>query len=323
MQPSRVPTIQTVLGPIDASQLGVTLSHEHVLVGMGEDNHHYPWLFDWDATRDNAIRELSEAKAGGIDTIIDLTTPDLGRDVEFVRDVAEASGMHVVVATGIWRDVPRSFWARDLDEHRRHLRARDRGRHRRHRHQGRRDQGRERHGRRHARGRARPARRRARAATAPAARSARTTGRPSEVGPRQVEIFLEEGAPMDRVCIGHSADTTDVDYLESLLRDGRVPVDGPLPRRRRPARTGASATPRVKALIDRGWAHRMMLGHDHAPGPVSAAFAKSGAKRPTEQTRYLFVSTTAIPALRDDGVPQETIDVMMRDVPRRFLSGEP
>ena len=30
-----MPTIETVLGPIDASALGATLSHEHVLVGMG------------------------------------------------------------------------------------------------------------------------------------------------------------------------------------------------------------------------------------------------------------------------------------------------
>ena len=43
---------------------------------------------------------------------------------------------------------------------------------------------------------------------------------PEEVGRRQVEIFAEEGAPMDRICIGHSADTTDVEYLESLLREG-------------------------------------------------------------------------------------------------------
>ncbi len=52
-------TIETVLGPIDAAQLGATLSHEHILVGMGEDNHHYPWRFDWEATRATAIRELS------------------------------------------------------------------------------------------------------------------------------------------------------------------------------------------------------------------------------------------------------------------------
>ena len=78
-------TVETVLGPIDESKIGFTLSHEHVLVAMGEDNHHYPWRFDWEATRANAVRELTEAKAGGVDTVIDLTTPDLGRDVEFVR----------------------------------------------------------------------------------------------------------------------------------------------------------------------------------------------------------------------------------------------
>ena len=93
--------VETVLGPIDADQLGFTLSHEHVYVFMGEDNHHYPWMFDLDATRETAMRELSEAKAGGVDSLIDLTTPDLGREVEFVRAAASASGMNVVVATGI------------------------------------------------------------------------------------------------------------------------------------------------------------------------------------------------------------------------------
>ena len=36
--------------------------------------------------------------------------------MRFIADVARESGVHVVVATGIWRDVPRSFWTRDLDE---------------------------------------------------------------------------------------------------------------------------------------------------------------------------------------------------------------
>src|SRR5439155_24700878 len=108
--------VQTVLGPIDADQLAVTLSHEHVYVFMGEDNHHYVWMVDLAATRETAIRELSEAKAVGVDTVIDLTTPDLGRDVKFVRGAASASGINVVVATGICRHVPRSFRARDIDK---------------------------------------------------------------------------------------------------------------------------------------------------------------------------------------------------------------
>jgi len=310
-------TVQTVLGPMDANNLGVTLSHEHVLVGMGEDNHHYPWRFDWDATRDNTIRELKEAKNGGVDSIIDLTTPDLGRDVDFVRDVAQASGVNVVVATGIWRDVPRSFWARDLDEiasifvreievgiGKTIIRAgaikvaNDIG-------------GVTPEGERILRG---------------AARALKRTGcpisthhwAPEQVGTRQVEIFKEEGAPMDRICIGHSADTTDVTYLETLLNQGvflsmdRYPGSGD-----RPDWRARNAT--VKALIDRGWAHRLMLGHDYAPAPIL-----QGAEPPdrTQPTRYIFVTNIAIPALKAAGVSDADIHTMMVDVPRKFLTGE-
>jgi phosphotriesterase-related protein len=69
----------------------------------------------------------------------------------------------------------------------------------------------------------------------------------------------------------------------------------------------------VKELINRGWADKLMLGHDYAARP----------EMPRDHpTRYLFLTTTAIPALIADGVPQATIDLMMRDVPRRFLTGE-
>jgi len=310
--------VQTVLGPIIADQLGVTLSHEHVHVFMGNENHYYPWLFDLEATRANAVRELGEAKAGGIDTMIDLTTPDLGRDVEFVRDVAEASGMNIVVATGIWRDVPRSFWSRDIDKiadifvreievgiGKTAIRAgvikvaSDAG------------------------GVTPEAERVLRGA----ARAVKRTGcpisthqwAPERVGMRQLEILQEERTPMDRVCIGHSADTTDVDYLESLLQEGvYLSMDRYPGAEGRPDWQQRNET--VKALIDRGWAHRLMLGHDYAPAPVSTSSKRTAST--DEATRYLFVTTTALPALKSHGVAQETIDLMMRDVPRRFLSGE-
>ena len=312
-----MPTVETVLGPIDDAALGFTLSHEHVLVAMGEDNHHYPWLFDWERTRANTIRELSEAKAGGVDTIIDLTTPDLGRDVEFVRDVARSSGVNIVAATGIWRDVPRSFWERSIDRiadifvHEIETGIGDSG---------------IKAGvikvANDAEGVTPPAERVLRGA----ARALKRTGcpisthqwAPTRVGARQVEIFLDEGAPIDRVCIGQSADTTDVAYLESLLETGiylsmdRYPgaEGGPDWRER-------NAT--VKALIDRGWAHRLMLGHDYAPAPISARHR--GEVATGGPTRYLFLATVALPALREAGVDAETSDLMMREVPRRFLTG--
>jgi phosphotriesterase-related protein len=156
-----------------------------------------------------------------------------------------------------------------------------------------------------------------------AARALKRTGCPisthqsatDRLGARQIEIFSEEGAPMNRICIGHSADTTDVDYLESLLRAGvflsmdRYPGRSVDWRRR-------NAT--VRALVDRGWAHRLMLGHDESPQPVPAG-EHSRRKDPAP---YLFLNTVAIPGLRADGVSDDAINTMLRQAPREFLSGE-
>ncbi len=309
-------TVETVLGPIEDSELGNTLSHEHVIVSAGDDIHHYPWMYDMDATRDRLVAELSEAKAGGVDSIIDLTTPDLGRDVEFVAEVSRLSGVHVIAGTGIWRDVPRSFWFRDADAIAdifvREIEvgigetaikagaikvAND----------------------------AEGVTPEAELVLRGAARALKRTGcpisthhwAPEEVGTRQIEIFAEEGAPMDRICIGHSADTADIDYLESLLKQGvylsmdRYPGGGERP-------DSQTRTETVKALIDRGWAERIMLGHDYAPRPILAGVPAPQRETPT---RYLHVTTVALPAMRELGVDEATIEMMMREVPRRFLSG--
>jgi phosphotriesterase-related protein len=107
--------IQSVLGEIDTGDLGFTLSHEHIIVSNGEDWQHYPWLYDRQRTLDSGIEKMRALKAGGVDTIIDLTTPDLGRDIQFMIEASAASGVQVVAATGIWLDPPRSIMERDED----------------------------------------------------------------------------------------------------------------------------------------------------------------------------------------------------------------
>ena len=305
--------IETVLGPIEADQLGFTLSHEHVAMTPAVVATHYPWLVDREAVLARSIRELTQAKQGGVDALIELSTPDLQRDVELMAASSRASGLHVVCATGIWRDVPRWFWNKDPDEiadvFQREIEvgiadtgikagvikcANDA--------EGVTPQG--------------------ELILRGAARTVRRTGTPIsthhwaplEVGRRQVEIFQEEGAPMDRICIGHTADTTDADYIEDLLRTGvYISMDrypGPEDGVERPNWVARNAT--VKELIRRGWADKLMLGHDYAPGLYPES----------DPTRYLFLTLTALPALAADGVPAETIDLMMRTVPRRFLTGE-
>jgi phosphotriesterase-related protein len=165
----------------------------------------------------------------------------------------------------------------------------------------------------------------AEAALRGAARASKATGvpvsthqsAPGKVGGRQVEILAEEGIEMSRVCIGHSADTTDVEYLAGLLETGvYLSMDRYPGGEGRPDWQTRNAT--VKALIDRGFASRIMLGHDHAPRPVFAGEQLPGESEPTQ---YLFLSRTAIPALREMGVSDDDIRAMTVDAPRRFFGG--
>ena len=309
-------TIQTVLGPIDDSDLGFTLSHEHVYISQGRDDLHYPWLFDFEATRAESVRQLTEAKRAGIDAMIELSTPDLGRDVRFMADVARASGMHVVAATGIWLDVPRSFRSRDPDAIAdifvREIET------------GIEDTG-IRAGVIKVANEADVITPEAELVLRGAARASRRTGcpisthhaAPLRTGLRQVEIFAQEGASMDRVCIGHSGNTFDRDYLEELLRAGvYLSLDGYPGNPPRP--TWEQRNEMVRALVERGWAGRLMLGHDHYLAP----FARDGSPPPyaSDPRGYRFVSEVAIPGLLADGLDQATIDLMTREAPRAFLA---
>jgi phosphotriesterase-related protein len=67
--------VNTVQGPLDVSRLGFTLTHEHV--GSGSEK-----IFDSRARSvANAVDKLKEARDAGIDTIVDVTTFDTGRDI--------------------------------------------------------------------------------------------------------------------------------------------------------------------------------------------------------------------------------------------------
>jgi len=74
-----VARINSVLGPLDTKALGFTLSYEHVAVSSAGIRHVY---HDFIGPRNtivaNAVRILREAKAGGVDTIVD--SPPLTSD---------------------------------------------------------------------------------------------------------------------------------------------------------------------------------------------------------------------------------------------------
>src|SRR2546421_5389178 len=105
-----MPTVNTVSGPIDTADLGFTLMHEHIIVHSPGVRENFP-VFDREAEIDNAAAKLKDAQSRGVKTLVDLTPGDW-RDIPLVQEVVKRSGMQVIVATGIYWEVPHFFQAR-------------------------------------------------------------------------------------------------------------------------------------------------------------------------------------------------------------------
>ena len=81
--------INTVLGPIESSNLGFTLSHEHICNGFGGSPFTFPEFLDREATLKRAVIDLSEAKNEGLQTIMDVAPHDQGRDIKLQQEVSK------------------------------------------------------------------------------------------------------------------------------------------------------------------------------------------------------------------------------------------
>src|SRR5919202_1027710 len=95
-------TVMTVRGPLVATDLGVTQPHEHLLLNV-------EWIdarFSLDGILDDealAVEELGAYAAAGGQSIVDLTNVGLRRDPAGVRRISEATGVHVVMGCGWYR----------------------------------------------------------------------------------------------------------------------------------------------------------------------------------------------------------------------------
>lgn len=104
--------VNTVTGPISPNELGWTHPHEHILIGYDGT-----WLdstlqFDWEKLQADAIGVCQRAVASGIKTIVEMTTIEMGRDVELYRRISDASGLQIIAASGLFADaygVPQYF----------------------------------------------------------------------------------------------------------------------------------------------------------------------------------------------------------------------
>ena len=96
-------TVQTVLGPVPAEQLGRCLSHQHVLFGYPGWEGAVLAPFRWEEALEQASAVLNDAKERcGLRTVIDATPADCGRNVAFLKAVSERTGIHIVASSGYY-----------------------------------------------------------------------------------------------------------------------------------------------------------------------------------------------------------------------------
>jgi phosphotriesterase-related protein len=94
--------VQTVLGPIDPADLGITLPHEHTQIALW----HIPARWDyWQLTRDEPLilEELGAFRDAGGRSLVDLTLPGVGRDPAWLAGIARATALNVVMGCGWYR----------------------------------------------------------------------------------------------------------------------------------------------------------------------------------------------------------------------------
>jgi len=314
-------TVETVSGPVALDDLGRTLMHEHVFVMDPEALQNWGHVFGplyWDERErvDDAIAKLTRVREAGIRTIVDPTAPGLGRYVPRVREVAQAAGLQVIVASGVYAflELPgflayrptsaiASLFVREITE-------------------GIDDTGVkaaflkcavERHG---------------VIGDVPrileaVAIAATETGVPvmvhtnaaEQTGLMALEKLTSHGVDPSQIVIAHAGDSNDLDYLRAIAATGawlgcdRFGIEhfNPLEDRIRT----------LIALLGEGYGDRIHLSHDAA---CFMDFMTGDPFFADERPDYLLIPNRVVPALLGAGVTQEQIDQMMVENPKGWLA---
>jgi phosphotriesterase-related protein len=111
-----MPHLHTTLGPRRADELGMILPHEHVFVDLRTwDQPGYAEAEAGDVVRLMAP-ELVRAQERGVTALVECTPVGVGRRVDLVKAVSEATDMPLVVPTGIYREPWVTPWAHAASE---------------------------------------------------------------------------------------------------------------------------------------------------------------------------------------------------------------
>ncbi|MBW9216073.1 hypothetical protein KV102_14635 [Mumia sp. zg.B53] len=320
--------VQTFAGPVAVEDLGVTLIHEHVFVGHPELDLNFPHP-EWDEARsvEVAVAGFDRLWDLGVRTVVDLTVLGLGRDVARVAAVAARTPVNLVASTGYYTSdaLPPFFhthgpgllvggpdplvemFVRDIEEGVAGTGIRA--------------------------GMLKVVTDRpgltpdvTRVITAAAVAHQQTgvpvtthTNAASQNGREQLALLSRHGVAPERVIVGHCGDSEDLGYLRELADTGatlgmdRFGMEHVLEDERR-VRT-------VLALLERGYADRLVLSHDAAF--FSRVTPPSWRARHVPNWHMENLPRRILPMLRSGGASDEDLHQILVTNPARLLATGP
>ncbi len=322
--------VNSVTGPADSAKLGRTLMHEHFLFGFCG--------FQGDATLGGfheeeyvqaCVRAVNDARTYGIETIVDATTNECGRDPRFLKKISELTGMRIICSTGYYfeaesayaywnfrrgfADVGQEIYEMFVTELTEGIGgagikagviklASSQGR------------------------------------ITPmeeiffkaAARAQKETGcaiithtQGGTMGPEQAELLIASGADPRKIAIGHMCGSTDIDYFERVLKQGvyvnmdRFGLEGELFH----TPTDEQRMDVIRTLVDRGYGDKVLLGHDSVNvnlgrGMIMTPFMREAMKDANIRT----IGKKVIPGLSRRGMSDAQINALLEDNPMSFFA---
>ena len=304
-------SIQTVLGPIEPADLGVTLMHEHTLVDAWE----WGGRLGYDSTVDDEellVEELACYRNAGGSALVDVTPIGLRRDPSGMRRLAEATGLHIIMGCGWYRERVYPAYIHELSTNalaEMLVKELEEG----------------------VEGGIRPGiigeigterfhvtpaeekvfRAAARAQRATGATVTTHTTHFGDLAHEQMDILMEEGVPPERIVIGHLGERRGVKGELAIAERGvYVEIDHV----GRPASAGTQPEWRrarnVAELVQAGYLDRVLISMDICANSLLHWNGGHG---------FDYLLTTFVPLLREEGLTDEQIRIILVDNPIRVL----
>ena len=301
--------VMTVRGPVPPDELGHTQTHDHVFADISWARHRWVAMPITDEVQ--MTEEIRLYKEAGGGAIVDCGLEHIGRQPEALRRISEATGVHIIMGTGFYREpyypefvdkwttarlaeyiideIENGWadtgirpgvigeigidkrWVQGVEE--RVIRAAARAHH--------------------------------------ATGLAVTTHTPPHTALLFHEILQEEGVPPDRIIYGHLDNTLEMDELERIAATGAyiqfdlIGIDWINSDRRR--------AEFLAELIRRGYGDRLLAAQDMPARPRLKTNGGHG---------YQHLIDNFLPMLRAEGVDEDDIHRITRTNPARVLAAE-